>query len=79
MKSLNLDRYDAEESREESQHLVGLSSTEKRALKARLECNSSGHSALAGIWRTLTPGTDGRLHANCPNCKARVSRSAFIN
>lgn len=79
MKSIDLDRYESEESRDDAQHLSGLSAAEKRDLKRTLDCGSSGHPSLAATWRTLTPSTDGRLHASCPNCKAKVSRSAFVN
>jgi len=79
MKSLNLDAYDAEESREDAQHLSGLTAAEKREIKRALDCGSSGHPSLAGTWRTLTPSTDGRLHATCSVCKSHVSRSAFVN
>lgn len=79
MKHIDLDRYEAEESREESRHLTGLSAAEKRELKRALDCGSSGHPVLASVWRTLTPATDGRLHATCPSCRAKVSRSAFIH
>jgi hypothetical protein len=79
MKSINLDRYEAEESREDSQHLSGLTPAEKRDLKRALDCGSSGHAPLANTWRTLTPSSDGRLHATCPMCKSHVSRSAFVN
>lgn len=79
MKSINLDRYESEESREDAQHLSGLTAAEKRELKRALDCGSSGHPVLANVWRTLTPSTDGRLHTTCPTCAARVSRSAFVN
>jgi hypothetical protein len=77
--SIDLDRYDAEESREDACHLAGLSVAEKREIKRALDCGSSGHGALAATWRTLTPATDGRLHATCPTCRANVSRSAFMH
>ena len=76
---IDLDAYDAEEANEERAHLVGLTAAEKRTLKRALDCGSSGHVALAATWRTLSAGTDGRLHASCPVCHAHVSRSAFVN
>lgn len=77
--TINLDRYDTEEQRNDRGFFEGLTAAEKRDTKRRLECGSGGHTALAGTWRTLTPAADGRLHATCPVCAARVSRSAFVN
>jgi hypothetical protein len=77
--TIDLDRYDAEETRDDAQHLAGLSAAEKREIKRALDCGSSGHPSLAAMWRSLTPSTDGRLHATCPICKSHVSRAAFIN
>jgi hypothetical protein len=79
MRAIDLDRYESEESRDEAAHLTGLTASEKRELKRALDCGSSGHPSLAGTWRTLSPASDGRLHATCPNCRARVSRRAFTN
>lgn len=77
--SIDLDAYGAEESREEARHFAGLNASERAELRQVLDCGSSGHLPLARVWRTLTPESDGRLHATCPVCRASVSRSAFVN
>ena len=53
-----------------------LTPTERREIKQQIACGSGGHLPLAGLWRTLQPETDGRLHARC-SCGSAVSRRAF--
>lgn len=71
---MNLDAYDREESRDEAQHLAGLTPKERKEFTRALYC---GHAALHATWRQVNPGPDGRLHACCPECHTSVSRSAF--
>ena len=70
----DLDAYEAEERRDDAQHLAGLTPTERREFCRALYC---GHFALFAAWPTLAPRRDGRLHATCPDCGTHVSRAQF--